>query len=137
MGIVGVFIIIFSALIISLCVKKCCKNNKSQLSFYNTLKKSKKPKTKTKDFTNLDANVENINNMPPMDSSIHIENSDINHQIESNKRSTISQEAQKPIVENEFQILRKQLMSNMRNSSDDYENVYNNMALKKAHKYKY
>ena len=146
LGIIGVFVLIFVGLIVALCAKNCCTTRKTQLSFNNSMRRVKQAKQKknanANDFTNLLLTAQEHANAPPQPPPEDMNSSKQQHShLETESReaqkSNLQQEAPRPVVENEFQILRKQLMSNMRHSGDDYENVYNNIALKKAHKYKY
>ena len=133
--------LIFLALLVLLCIKACRKTNKSVLSINKTIKKPKRIRTKKnlipKEFTNKG---DEVNSKSSNSDLIQHQNIQVNTEINQSEIQikTLNQEDQKkePIVENEFQILRRQLLlSNIRNNNDNYENIYNN-DLRKNYIYK-
>lgn len=113
LAIIGIFIFVFIMLITLLCVKiGCCsrRSKKSVLRINKTL--DRKLSNKKRDFSKLEASSRPTNE---------------NFQMDNEKRHEVEKLAVTPIVEeNEFQILRRQLLSNMRNNNDNYENIINN-----------
>ena len=133
----------FLIMLAFVCIKVCRKANRNILSINKTLKAPKSKKTKTrkisipKDLTKLE-NQANLENTNPQLAEVpsQMANVDLTQTAIQLKTSNPDAQKQVPVVENEFQILRRQLLSNIRNNNDNYEHVFHN-DLKKNYIYKY
>ena len=137
----------FVVLLVLICVKTCCQRNKSLLKINKTIKiqragkKRAKKNSIPKEFTNIKAETspeafnDNVTNETRLKTSVN--NAEITQIAEFQKIAKQEPINPPPAVENEFQILRKQLLSNIKNNNDNYENIMNNNDFKRNNKYKY
>ena len=148
--IIGFFILMFTVLLVLLCVKTCCRRNRSLLSINKTMKRPRSRKNKTKknsfqkEFTNIKAKTspttanETINEQLTKDAFVQ-KSTEMGQvlEIQNVSKQDALKSSPPPVVENEFQILRKQLLSNISSNNDNYESILNNNDFRRNYKYKY
>jgi hypothetical protein len=147
---IGFFILVFTILLVLLCVKTCCRRNRSLLSINKTIKRPRSKKSRTKknsfqkELTNIKTETspttanEALNEQLTKDAFVQksTEMGQV-HEIQNVSKQDGLKSSPPPVVENEFQILRKQLLSNISNNNDNYESILNNNDFRRNNKYKY
>jgi hypothetical protein len=136
----------FVVLSVLICVKTCSKRNKSLLKINKTIKRHRAGKNRTKknsipkEFTNIKAETSSEAFNHNVTNETHLKTTINNAEISQIAEFQIAKQEPinpPPAVENEFQILRKQLLSNIKNNNDNYENIMNNNDFKRNNKFKY